>query len=48
MKNCETLHPVLCLFFLSFKMFVNSGREEQCMTSSNMYIYTHLLFYDVL
>jgi hypothetical protein len=48
MKNCETLHPVLYLFFLFFKMFINFGREEQCMTSSNMYICTYLLFCDVL
>jgi len=29
-------------------MYIKFGREEQCMTSSNMYIYTYLLFYDAL
>ena len=45
MKNCEILHLVLHLFFiLFFKMFINFGREEQCMTSINMCIYCFMMF----
>jgi len=40
---------ILCfIYFLFFKMFIKFGREKQCITYSNMYIYTYLLFYDAL
>jgi hypothetical protein len=45
-KYCESLHPMLYLFFIFLTCYIKFGREEQYITSSNMYIYTYLLFYD--
>jgi hypothetical protein len=44
----ETIIILCSVYFLFFKIFIEFGREKQCMTSSNMYIYTYLLFYDAL